>query len=391
MLASESKRATLIRGSIPAVRVVYSPRHRLHDPDFEVTGGRRIAAYEVTARADAIRSALEADPAFTFEAPRQFGIEPIRAVHDDGLVGYLENAWQDWRTHGTGAPAIMPDAFLHPAVRAGMGDPPVPASPCGQSGYYCFDTATPVVPGTYEATRTACDAALTAADAVLAGEPVVYALTRPPGHHSARGVFGGYCYFNQAAVAAEWFARKAAARIAVLDIDYHHGNGTQQIFYTRGDVLFVSLHADPAREYPYFAGYAEETGAGAGEGTTFNQPMPAGTTDGDYLAAMDRALGRIDAFGPAAVVVSLGFDTYGQDPIGDFALTTPVYHEVGRRTARLGRPLVVIQEGGYDVTNLGRNAREWLRGAAGLGAVFAADSDATEVAVGAAGTAGAAG
>jgi acetoin utilization deacetylase AcuC-like enzyme len=355
------------------VRVVYSPRHHLHDPDFEVTGGRRIPGYEVAARAESIRRALVDDPGFPFEPPRTFGIEPIRAVHDDGLIEYLENAWQDWRARGTGASAIVPDAFLHPGVRAGMGETAVPSSPCGQAGYYCFDTATPIVPGTYEVTRVACDAALTAADGVLGGERIVYALTRPPGHHSARAVFGGYCYLNQAAVAVEWLARRVQERIAVLDVDYHHGNGTQQIFYDRADILYTSIHADPSRTFPYFAGHANETGVDAGAGTTFNQPLPPGTTDAQYLEAVDRALARIHAFRPAVVVVSLGFDTYGQDPIGDFALTTPVYHEVGRRTGALDLRLVIIQEGGYDIGSLGRNAREWLRGAAGLAPAFAAE------------------
>jgi acetoin utilization deacetylase AcuC-like enzyme len=334
----------------------------------------------VARRAEAIRETLEADAAFTFAPPRPFGIEPVRAVHDDALIRYLENAWQDWRTRGTGAAAIMPDAFVHPALRTGMGPAVMPDSPCGQAGYFCFDTATPIVSGTYEATRIACDAALTAAEAVVNGEPMVYALTRPPGHHSARSVFGGYCYLNQAAVAAEWLAQKTAGRIAVFDVDYHHGNGTQQIFYDRGDVLYTSIHADPMRTFPYYAGHADELGTGTGSGATFNQPMAAGTTDAQYLSAVDRALDRIGSFNPAVVVVSLGFDTYGQDPIGDFALTTPVYHEVGRRTGRLERPLVIIQEGGYDHATLGRNAREWLRGAAGLPPAFAADEPSVSAA-----------
>lgn len=355
------------------VRVVYSPRHRLHDPGFEVTGGERIPAYEVIGRVEAIREALDSDPAFSFVDPRAFGLDPVRAVHDDGLIRYLENAWSDWLAGGTGAGAILPDAFLHPALRAGMGDAPEPSSPCGQAGFYCFDTGTPIVPGTYEATRMACDVALTAAEEVFGGEPLVYALTRPPGHHSARSVYGGYCYLNQAAVAVEWLVGKAKGTVAVLDVDYHHGNGTQQIFYDRSDVLYASLHADPLQTYPYFAGHADEIGVGAGSGATFNQPLPAGTTDTGYLAALDRALDRIGEFGPAFVVVSLGFDTYGQDPIGSFALTTPVYHEVGRRAARLDRPLLVIQEGGYDVSTIGRNAREWLRGAAGLPSALEAE------------------
>ncbi len=359
------------------MRVVFSPRHHLHDPDFEVTGGQRIAGYEVSARAESIRGTLDVDAAFSFEEPRTYGVEPVRLVHDDGLIGYLEYAWTDWQARGTGTAAIMPDAFLHPAVRAGMGDAALPSSPCGQAGYYCFDTATPIVSGTYEATRSACDVALTAAEHVVDGDRVAYALTRPPGHHSARGVFGGYCYLNQAAVATEWLTRRVAGRVAVLDVDYHHGNGTQQIFYDRPDVLYASIHADPIRSFPYFAGHASETGVGAGAGMTYNQPLAAGTTDLEYLGAIDRALARIESFRPAIVVVSLGFDTYGRDPIGDFALTTPVYHEVGRRTGALDIPLVIVQEGGYDIESLGRNAQAWLRGAAALPPAVSFDETTT--------------
>lgn len=353
------------------MRVVYTAKHQLHDPDFEVTAGRRIDAYEVSQRAEAVRAALEADGAFAFEAPAEHGMEPILAVHDTGLVRFLESAWPEWRTRGMGTDAIVPDAFLHSELRQGMEAAVRPDSPCGLAGFYCFDTATPIVPGTWEASRAACDVALTAADLVVAGERAVYGLSRPPGHHAAREMYGGYCYLNQAAVATEAIARTTGTRVAVLDVDFHHGNGTQQIFYARADVLYASIHADPAQTFPYFAGYASETGAGDGQGTTFNQPLPAGTDDAAYLAAVDRALERILDFGAATVVVSLGFDTYGQDPIGNFALTTPVYHEVGRRVASAGLPLVIIQEGGYHLPSLGRNAHEWLLGVEGRPAAFA--------------------
>jgi hypothetical protein len=164
---------------------------------------------------------------------------------------------------------------------------------------------------------------------------------------------------------AEELVRRTGEPVAILDVDYHHGNGTQQIFYARGDVLYVSLHGDPDRAYPYFAGFEDEIGSGPGEGTTMNLPLPAGTADEAYLEALERALEAIAGFGGSVVVVSLGFDTYGQDPIADFALTTPVYHEVGRQVAALGRRLVILQEGGYFVPHLGENARAWLRGVEG--------------------------
>ena len=211
------------------------------------------------------------------------------------------------------------------------------------------------------------DVAVSAADAVLAGEPVAYGLCRPPGHHAGRLTFGGYCYLNNAAIAAEHLVRAGAGRVGILDLDYHHGNGTQQVFWERGDVPYASLHGDPDRAYPYFTGRADETGAGAGVGATFNQPLPAGIDDAAYLEALDRALVWLDGRHDGVVVVSLGIDTFELDPLCDFALTTPGYHEMGRRVAATGARLVVLQEGGYHLPDLGGNVRQWLRGARGLG------------------------
>jgi acetoin utilization deacetylase AcuC-like enzyme len=233
----------------------------------------------------------------------------------------------------------------------------------GRAGFWGLDSAAPLVAGTYAAARAAVDVALTTADLVLAGARSAYGLCRPPGHHAARSMYGGYCFFNNAAIATEAIARATGERVAILDVDYHHGNGSQQIFWRRPDVRYVSIHADPDTDYPYFLGRADETGEGDGAGENLNIPLPAGTTDEEYLGAVDQALEAIDATPGSIVVVSLGFDTYGLDPIGTFALTTGVYHEIGRRTAALGRRLVILQEGGYHRPSLGENARAWLRGA----------------------------
>ncbi len=346
------------------MRVVYSPRHQLHNPDTEIQQGVPLPMYEVPQRAEQIRKNLEADAGFEIDPPADHGVAPIEAVHEPAMVRYLETAWRDWRTMSVN-PQAVPDTVLHPSLREGMGPVRQPVSPLGRLGYWCFETMTPIVPGSYEAARAAVDVALTTSDLVLAGEPAAYGLCRPPGHHSPRAAFGGYCFFNCAAVVAEDLVRKTREPVSILDVDYHHGNGTQQIFYGRADVLYVSLHGDPDRAYPYFAGHADETGAGAGEGTNLNLPLPAGCDDASYLAALDRALERISAFGGAVVVVSLGLDTYGQDPIADFALTSPTYWEVGRRVASLGRRLVIVQEGGYFVPHLGENVRGWLMGVEG--------------------------
>ena len=200
---------------------------------------------------------------------------------------------------------------------------------------------------------------------MLGGEHAAYGLCRPPGHHAARSMYGGYCFFNNAAIAAEALVRATGERVAILDVDYHHGNGSQQIFWRRGDVRYVSIHADPDHDYPYFLGRADETGEGEGVGENLNLPLGPGTTDDEYLVAVDRALEAIAAVPGSVIVVSLGFDTYALDPIGTFKLTTAVYHEIGRRTAALGRRLVILQEGGYHRPSLGENARAWLRGAGG--------------------------
>ncbi len=346
------------------MRVVYSAEHLQHAPEHEVWQGKPTGAYEIPARAEGIRAALEADGGFVVEGPREHGAAPIEAVHDPGMLAYLEEAWREWRDVGEG-PELFPDTFLHPALREGMGPAPLPRTPLARIGYWCFETMTPVVEGTYPAARAAVDVALTATDAVLAGDEAAYGLCRPPGHHTARAVFGGYCYLNNAAIAAEYLVAETGEPVAILDVDYHHGNGTQQIFYARGDVLYVSLHGDPDRAYPYFAGFADETGFGGGAGANLNLPLPEGCSDERYLEALDRGLETVAGFGGSTLVVSLGIDTYGRDPICDFALTTSVYHEVGRRVAALGRRVLVLQEGGYFVADLGENVRQWLRGLEG--------------------------
>jgi acetoin utilization deacetylase AcuC-like enzyme len=353
------------------MRVVYSPAHLAHDPAFETVMGQPIPANEVAERAELIRAALAADGGFSFVEPTDHGLDPILAVHDQGLVRFLEEAWSELERSGLGHAALIPEAMSVSGLFEGIGaDSPFrdrePTEINGRAGRWALDTSTPIVAGTYGAARAAVDVALTAVDLCLdGGGRAVYGLCRPPGHHAARSMYGGYCFFNNAAIAAEAICRRTAEPVAILDLDYHHGNGTQQIFWRRGDVLYVSLHADPERQYPYYLGWADETGEGPGLGANLNLPLPAGTDDTAYLAALERALERIAEFGGSTVVVSLGFDTFRHDPICDFALTTDVYHEIGRRVAASGKRLVILQEGGYYRPALGENARTWLRGAYG--------------------------
>jgi acetoin utilization deacetylase AcuC-like enzyme len=350
------------------MRVVYDSRHVLHDPATEVQNGVPIPIYEVPARVESIRTALLADSEFSFTDPTGHGLGPVTAVHDEGLVRFLAESWTLWRRGGGGGgampPQFLPDTVLHPAMREGMGPAREPSGATGRIGYWCWETMTPIVVGSYQAALAAVDVALTAADLLLAGDSAVYGLARPPGHHCPRSAFGGYGLLNYSAAATAYLAERVG-RVAVLDVDYHHGNGTQQIFYQRADVLYVSLHADPDRAYPYYIGWADERGNGPGEGFNLNLPLPAGCENDDYLASLDTAIERITGHDAAVLVVSLGLDTYGQDPIADFALSTDVYYEVGRRVAGLGLPTLVLQEGGYFVPKLGENARTWLRGLLG--------------------------
>ena len=353
------------------MQVVYSPAHLGHDVTLETSMGVPVPANEVAARAERIRVALAADGGFPVIAPTEHGESPITAVHDPGLVRFLEVAWSELRAQAIDRPFLSADTYPNRSMFEGMSDEAVaalvrePVHAGGRAGFWGLDSAAPLVAGTYPAARAAVDVALTTVDLVLGGTAAAYGLCRPPGHHAARSMYGGYCFLNNAAIAAEAIVRATGERVALLDVDYHHGNGTQQIFWRRGDVRYVSIHADPDTDYPYFLGRSDETGEGDGAGENVNLPLARGTTNDTYLAALDRALESIAAVQGSVIVVSLGFDTYGLDPIGSFALTTDVYHEVGRRTAALGRRLVILQEGGYHRPSLGENARAWLRGAEG--------------------------
>jgi acetoin utilization deacetylase AcuC-like enzyme len=345
------------------MRAFASPQHRLHDPEREIESSGFQPPFENPQRAELIRAALEADGGFDVTEPTEWGTAPIEAVHDPGLVRFLASAWEDYQRDVAPTHDVVPDVFAMPGLRAGMGDGcGEPSQAAARLGWWCFETTTPITSGTYQAARSAVDVALSAAAAVVGGERVAYGLCRPPGHHAATSLYGGYCFFNNAAIAADHLARSTGSRVAVLDVDYHHGNGTQQIFYERDDVAFVSLHGDPVRAYPYHTGFAAEKGAGRGTGSTTNLPLAAGTDDDTYLAALGRALDAVDEFDPAVVVVSLGLDTFVGDPICDFALTADGFRRCGEAVAAPGRPLVVLQEGGFASEALGANVTAWLAG-----------------------------
>lgn len=234
----------------------------------------------------------------------------------------------------------------------------------GQKGYYCIDMEVPIDENTWDAAVASAHCAWTGAMLLRSGESCVYALCRPPGHHAGPDFLGGYCYLNNAAVAAQAL-RGNDGRVAILDIDYHHGNGTQAIFYADPGMCYGSLHVDPDIAYPFYAGYADEKGTGAGEGTNWNVPLPTGTSQRQYISALKSLLEHLAAFDPLWLVVSAGFDTYIHDPISTFGLTTAGIHEIGRCIHALGKPTLVVQEGGYCLQDLGLNVVAFLEGLLG--------------------------
>jgi acetoin utilization deacetylase AcuC-like enzyme len=336
------------------MKIFYSETHRRHHPPFEVfDGGLRVPYLENPERMEQVLSALrEVDWADVCE-PSDFGLAPLRAVHDEEYLNFLASAWTEWL-----ASAPQDPSTLIPATFALRRQPRKPQGLLGLAGYYIMDLSACIVEGTYAAALAAAQCALSAAQAVAQGAPSAFALCRPPGHHAGRDYAGGYCFINNAAVAANWLS--ARGRVALLDIDYHAGNGTQDIFYERNDVLTLSIHADPDFEYPHFIGFADERGKGSGLGFHYNFPLPRGTDDSAYLAALDTALAHICAYRPSWLVVSAGMDIYAEDPLGSIKVSTAGIGEIGRRIALLKLPTVIVMEGGYANQALGRNMVAFL-------------------------------
>ena len=339
------------------MKTFYSPAHLAHAPKEEFEAGKLSPAVEVPARAENVKARIEQRKIGPVLAPREFGSEPILRVHDPELVGFLGVVYDEWiERYGAEAAAAIPSAWPARGMRGHVA-PDVES----RLGSFTFDTATPITKGTWSAARAAVDVALSAANAVREGEPCAFALTRPPGHHASADIFGGYCYLNNAAIAAQWLADNGM-RPAILDVDYHHGNGTQAIFYARNDVFYGSIHADPAFAYPHFAGFADERGEHAGENANLNLPLPAGTEWRSYSEALRGALDTIRAFGPDVLLVSLGLDTFENDPISDFKLKSADYLRMGEVIAKFGAPTLFVFEGGYDLESLAENTVNVLEG-----------------------------
>ena len=329
---------------------VFSPRELGHAPARELHNGGWTAHAETPARATSIVAALP-----PLRPAIDHGDEPLRAVHTAEYLDFLVQAHGLWRAAGRDGDAIP---YVWPVVvRRPLRLDRIDAL----LGRFSFDAATPIAEGTWDAAYWGAQSALTALDIVLTGE-TAFALCRPPGHHAGADYFGGYCYLNNAAIAAVAARAGGCGRVAILDVDYHHGNGTQDIFCDDASVFYASLHADPATDYPFFWGHADEIGGGPGTGATLNLPLPRGTAIGAYLAALDIALTALDRFAPDLLIVSFGADTFVDDPISGFTLTTPDFATVARRIATLGRPTLIVMEGGYATADLGANVAAFLSG-----------------------------
>lgn len=328
--------------------------HLQHQPAEILSRGVAVPHWEIARRADELKRAAIAVGS-EIAAPQAHGMAPVQAVHDAGYLSFLEGAWARWQA------LPNPTPYVHPYAQPNRRMTGLPTGVQGQAGYYMATNSAPIAEGTWPAALAAADIALTGANAVLQGRAEAYTLCRPPGHHAFSDLAGGFCYLNNVAIAAHHMTTRWP-KLAVLDVDVHHGNGTQGIFYDRDDVLFVSLHGDPSDYFPFFAGYENETGAGAGEGCNLNLPLAQGTGDAPFLDALETGFQKIKAHGAEALLVSLGFDAFENDPIGCLKITTGGFGEIARRIAGLGLPTLLVQEGGYDCEGLGPNLTSFLGG-----------------------------
>lgn len=336
------------------MKFVFHDAQRRHDPKHFRSSGAQQPNPEVPERVNRLLAGAAA-AGLEQVGPRDFGLAPAAAVHTPEYLRFLETIYTRWQRISEASAEVVPN--IHPDRR----DLSYPASAVGQAGYHMADTACPISADSWESIYWSAQTATEAAMLVRDGEKAVYALSRPPGHHAFADLAGGFCFLNNSAIAAQSL-RADHDRVAILDVDLHHGNGTQGIFYSRPDVMTVSLHADPERFYPFFWGYASERGEGAGLGYNYNLPLPRGSGDAVFLEALDAALLRIRSFAPGAVVIALGLDAFEGDPFGGLTVSTEGFRRIGERCAGIGTPTVIVQEGGYLCDALGDNLAAFLAG-----------------------------
>ena len=341
------------------MKTVYSADHAGHKGNLELSGGELVPCFELPQRAEMILDRIVAEALGPVVSSEPQSLTTARKLHDPDYVAALARIWPMWQAEGrcgSAIPAVFP---------VGIASEVSPQSAGGLLGFYSFDAGATFVEGTWQAIKASHDVALTGADLISAGERSAFALCRPPGHHAGRSSMGGYCYLNNAAIAAQRLLEEGAQRVTVLDIDYHHGNGTQEIFYQRRDVQVISIHADPRLAYPYFYGHANERGSGAGEDMNLNLPLPPGTDFRAWRVAFSTASSALADYAPDALVVSLGVDTYQGDPISQFCLQKEDYPRIGDQIQKLGLSTLFVMEGGYAVDDIGVNVAGVLTGFVG--------------------------
>jgi len=336
------------------MKAFFAEEQRRHDPKSFLSSGAPKPNPEVPERVNRLLAGAKA-AGCSIERPADYGLGPIAAIHTAEYIEFLQNIFTRWQRIEGASKEVIPN--IHPIARGGS----YPASAVGQAGYHMADTSCPISEHTFESACWSAWTAVAAAEAVQSGQRSAYALCRPPGHHAFADVAGGFCFFSNSGIAAQHL-RRHAERVAILDVDLHHGNGTQGVFYRRGDVLTVSLHADPARFYPFFWGYADERGEGPGLGANYNLPLARKSGDDVFLEALDAAIRRIQAFAPDAIVVALGLDAFEGDPFGGLSVTTPGFSRIAEAIAAMRLPTVIVQEGGYLCDALSDNLTAFLAG-----------------------------
>ncbi|KAH8991936.1 Arginase/deacetylase [Lactarius akahatsu] len=360
------------------MKVFWDPICLLHDPPYEILSGDKVPYFESPARLQVIKKELEEHPSlFQLELTDSSSgsidiIGNVETVHGRGYLNYLRNAYDEWVRDGGSVDAVLPNTFPHQKLVPRLSQSHVDSlSPVAKAGYYCFDLSSPITKVTYSSVIASVNVALSAARelAITSGscrpKVGVFALCRPPGHHAGTSLSGGYCFVNNVAVAARFlqgFNQRPTDKpsVAILDVDYHHGNGTQEIFYSDPSVRYVSLHAED--DYPYFTGSTTEKGIDDGVGANINYPLPRGTQDSEYCAVLSNAVEDIKKFDPGYLLLSLGVDTFVDDPISDFKLSPSCYTHIGRVVADMGKPTLFVMEGGYHLETIGKNVRAVLQG-----------------------------
>ena len=344
---------------IITMKIFYSPDHIYHAPKAELHRGAMVSPHEGPHRMEMLMAGMKKQGFTDFQTAPSCDLNDITAIHSAEYIDFLQTAWARWSAAGYSGD-VLPMSYPYNQRRA---SPPKDID--GAAGYFCTSSDTVVTQTSWRALKSIADITVGAVQSITTSRNTgesAFILSRPPGHHAGANYMSGYCLLNFTAIAAQALQNNGVARTAILDVDFHHGNGTQDIFYARDDVLFTSIHGEPDYHFPYFWGHKDEVGQGKGEGFNVNYPLPAGSTYEIWRAALTDALSKIKKFGAQALIVSLGVDTYEHDPISSFKLKQPDYHDYGAAIATLGLPTIFIMEGGYGVPEIGSNTANVIQG-----------------------------